>query len=162
MAILDHVGLRVTDLDRSIKFYSEMFGFPILERRMLNSSKEDPVEAAAMKVSDDSLIFLLANPSFVSFSESVEGRPDHFCLTFEPDEFEAVMARLKAAGALDRLDCKLQPRTGATGRSPSQYILDPDNHQIEVKVRMPAGSDAAAEPAVAPAAAASVRAHGLS
>jgi catechol 2,3-dioxygenase-like lactoylglutathione lyase family enzyme len=137
MAILDHVGIRVTDLDRSIKFYSEMFGFPMSERRMLGNS-ERPVEAAAMKVGEGSLIFLLCNPTFEPFSESVEGRPDHFCLTFEPDEFEAIMARLKAAGVFDRLDCKLQPRTGATGRSPSQYILDPDNHQIEVKVRLPA------------------------
>jgi catechol 2,3-dioxygenase-like lactoylglutathione lyase family enzyme len=132
MALLDHIGIRVTDLDRAIAFYRDMFGFEMVDRRMLGGG--DKIEAAAMKVGE-SLIFLLHNPAFVAHSPSVEGRPDHFCLTFEPKEFEGVMARLEAAGVLERLKCELSPRTGATGRSPSRYILDPDNHQIEVKVR---------------------------
>jgi hypothetical protein len=32
-----------------------------------------------------------------------------------------------------RLEGGVMPRTGATGRSDSQYILDPDGNQIEVK-----------------------------
>lgn len=132
MALLDHVGIRVTDLDRAVNFYRDMFSFEMVDRRMLGGGEK--IEAAAMKVGE-SLIFLLYNPSFVAHPASVEGRPDHFCLTFEPEEFEGVMARLKAAGVLERLNCELMPRTGATGRSPSRYILDPDNHQIEVKVR---------------------------
>jgi catechol 2,3-dioxygenase-like lactoylglutathione lyase family enzyme len=132
MALLDHVGIRVTDLDRSIRFYSEMFGFQFIERRMLSN---DNVEAAMIKVGEHSVIFLLYNPNFVSHDASVEGRPDHFCLTFEPEEFEIVMTRLEAEGVFERLDCKMMPRTGATGRSPSKYILDPDNHQIEIKTR---------------------------
>jgi catechol 2,3-dioxygenase len=130
MALLDHVGIRVTDLDRAINFYRDMFGFEMIDRRMLGGGEK--IEAAAMKIGE-SLIFLLYN--FVAHPPSVEGRPDHFCLTFEREEFEGVMARLKAAGVLERLNCELMPRTGATGRSPSKYILDPDNHQIEVKVR---------------------------
>jgi catechol 2,3-dioxygenase-like lactoylglutathione lyase family enzyme len=132
MALLDHVGIRVTDLDRSINFYRDMFGFEMIDRRMLGGSEK--IEAAAMKIGE-SLIFLLYNEAFVAHPQSVEGRPDHFCLTFEPEEFEGVMVRLKAAGVLEKLNCELMPRTGATGRSPSKYILDPDNHQIEVKVR---------------------------
>lgn len=132
MALLDHVGIRVTDLDRAINFYRDMFGFEMIDRRMLGGGEK--IEAAAIKIGE-SLIFLLYNPAFVAHPPSVEGRPDHFCLTFEREEFEGVMARLKAAGVLERLNCELMPRTGATGRSPSKYILDPDNHQIEVKVR---------------------------
>jgi catechol 2,3-dioxygenase-like lactoylglutathione lyase family enzyme len=132
MALLDHVGIRVTDLDRSIRFYSELLGFELIERRMLGGGD---VEAAMMKVGEQSVIFLLYNPSFISLPASVEGRPDHFCLTFQADEFRMVMNRLETAGVFDRLDCELAPRTGATGRSPSKYILDPDNHQIEVKVQ---------------------------
>jgi catechol 2,3-dioxygenase-like lactoylglutathione lyase family enzyme len=135
MARLDHVGVRVTDLDRAIAFYRDMFGFEMLDRRMLASGA--PVEAAMMKVGGESVLFLLSNPEFVPFTPSVEGRPDHFCLTFEPDEFEAVMKRLEAAGEFKRLDCALTPRTGATGRTASRYVLDPDNNQIEVKVRLP-------------------------
>jgi catechol 2,3-dioxygenase-like lactoylglutathione lyase family enzyme len=147
MALLDHVGIRVTDLDRAIHFYREMFGFEMVERRKLTGHEE--VESAAMKVGEGSLIFLLSSPEFVTFGPSVEGRPDHFCLTFEPDEFEGVMARLRAGGVLERLDCDLRPRTGATGRSPSQYILDPDNNQIEVKMRVAASEGTGASPATA-------------
>jgi catechol 2,3-dioxygenase-like lactoylglutathione lyase family enzyme len=136
MALLDHVGIRVTDLDRSIRFYSAMFGFELADRRMFTG---DRVEAAMMRVGEMSVLFLLHSPSFQAHPPHVEGRPDHFCLTFEPEEFEGVMSRLEAAGVFQKLDCQLQPRTGATGRSDSKYILDPDNHQIEVKVRQPAG-----------------------
>jgi catechol 2,3-dioxygenase-like lactoylglutathione lyase family enzyme len=123
----------VTDLDRAIAFYSEMFGFEMIDRRMLTGHEQ--VESAAMRVGEHSLLFLLANSAFVPFSPSIEGRPDHFCLTFEADEFEGVLGRLRASGVLERLDCELRPRTGVTGRSPSVYILDPDNNQIEVKQR---------------------------
>jgi catechol 2,3-dioxygenase-like lactoylglutathione lyase family enzyme len=144
MAVLDHVGIRVTDLDRAIRFYEETFGFAMIDRRMLTGN--DHVESAAMQVGDDNLIFLLYNPTFEAPPPSVEGRPDHFCLIFEPDEFEAIMVRLRTSGVLDRLDCDRRPRTGATGRSDSQYILDPDNHLIEVKVRGPAATAATAAP----------------
>ncbi len=142
MAVLDHVGIRVTDLDRAIKFYQEMFGFEMIDRRMLTGN--DNVESAAMKVGDDNLVFLLYNPEFQAHPPSIERRPDHFCLIFEPDEFEAVLERLEAGGVLARLDCERRPRTGATGRSDSRYILDPDNHLIEVKVRHPAPTAASA------------------
>ncbi|HZR99688.1 MAG TPA: VOC family protein [Chloroflexota bacterium] len=142
MAVLDHVGIRVTDLDRSIKFYEEMFGFEMIDRRMLTGNEQ--VESAAMKVGDDNLVFLLYNAEFRAHPPSIEGRPDHFCLIFEPDEFEAVLERLRVAGVLERLDCERRPRTGATGRSDSRYILDPDNHLIEVKVRQPAVAAAGA------------------
>jgi catechol 2,3-dioxygenase-like lactoylglutathione lyase family enzyme len=151
MATLDHVGVRVTDLDRAIAFYRDMFGFDLGERRMLAS--EEPVEAAMMVVGEHSVLFLLHNPDFQAFPPHVRGRPDHFCLTFEPDEFEAVMQRLEAGGHFERLDCTLSPRTGATGRSPSKYILDPDNNQIEVKVHTPvaAGTNGATAASGAPA-----------
>ena len=136
MALLDHVGVRVTDLDRAIAFYRDMFGFEMADRRMLNNPDE-PVEAAMMRVGEYSVLFLLSNPSFEAHPADVKGRPDHFCLTFEPEEFDEVIGRLEAAGVFERLDCKLQPRTGATGRSDSKYILDPDNNQIEVKTRRP-------------------------
>jgi catechol 2,3-dioxygenase-like lactoylglutathione lyase family enzyme len=142
MALLDHVGVRVTDLDRAISFYSEMFGFEMVERRMLSGN--DNVEAAMMRVGEYSVLFLLSSPEFVANPPHVEGRPEHFCLTFEADEFDGVIQRLEAAGVFERLDCKLTPRTGVTGRSPSKYVLDPDNNQIEVKVRAAVSSGAEA------------------
>ncbi len=128
MPLLDHLGVKVTNLDRSIKFYTELFGFDLVERRMLGSID---VEAAALKVADDSLIFLLYNSAFASQSSQEHGGVDHFCLTFTKESFEAILARMETLNV--RKIGELANRTGATGRSPSQYILDPDNNQIEVK-----------------------------
>jgi len=127
MPLLDHLGVKVTDLDRSIKFYTELFGFELVDRRMLGSGD---VEAAALKVGD-SLIFLLYNPQFGPHSPEGPGGVDHFCLTFSQDNFDSILARMKKLNV--RMIGDLSNRTGATGRSPSQYILDPDNNQIEVK-----------------------------
>ena len=128
MPLLDHVGVKVTDLDRSIKFYTELFGFELVDRRMLGRSD---VEAAGLKVADDSLIFLLYNPHFGARSSEEHGGVDHFCLTFSQDNFESIMARMERLNVRKIGD--LVDRTGGTGRSPSQYILDPDDNQIEVK-----------------------------
>ena len=127
MALLDHVGVKVTDLDRSIRFYSDLFGFEMVDRRMLGNSN---VEAAAMEVGG-SIIFLLHESSFLARSAEEHGGVDHFCLTFTDPEFREILDRTKAMGV--RLEGGVMPRTGATGRSDSQYILDPDGNQIEVK-----------------------------
>ncbi len=127
MPLLDHVGVKVTDLDRSIRFYSDLFGFEMVDRRMLGNSN---VEAAAMQVGG-SIIFLLNTASFRARSPEENGGVDHFCLTFTDPEFREILDRTKAMGV--RLEGGVMPRTGATGRSDSQYILDPDGNQIEVK-----------------------------
>ena len=79
MPLLDHVGVKVTDLDRSIKFYTELFGFEMVDRRMLGSSK---VEAAALKVGD-SLVFLLHNDEFKARSGEEHGGVDHSFFSFD-------------------------------------------------------------------------------
>ena len=127
MPLLDHVGVKVTDLDRSIRFYSDLFGFEMVDRRMLGRSN---VEAAAMQVGG-SIIFLLHEASFRARGPEEHGGVDHFCLTFTDPEFREILERIKAMGV--RLEGGVVPRTGATGRSDSQYILDPDGNQIEVK-----------------------------
>ena len=127
MPLLDHVGVKVTDLDRSIRFYGDLFGFEMVDRRMLGRSN---VEAAAMEVGG-SIIFLLYEPSFRERSVDEHGGVDHFCLTFTDPEFREILERIKAMGV--KLEGEVVPRTGATGRSDSQYILDPDGNQIEVK-----------------------------
>jgi catechol 2,3-dioxygenase-like lactoylglutathione lyase family enzyme len=135
MPSLDHVGLRASNLDRSIPFYRDMFGLVLEDRRFFPGGT---VEAAMMRVGRESVIFLLCDREAQPWPPSDFGRPEHFCLVFEPDAFAEVMARLEAAGVFDRLDCDLRPRTGAQGRTSSKYILDPDNNIIEVKIRVEA------------------------
>ena len=102
MPLLDHVGVKVTNLDRSIKFYNELFGFQLVDRRMLGSSN---VEAAAIQVGR-SIIFLLNTAEFKSCDSDEHGGVDHFCLTFRnkgPTKYVHVGNRPTHSGTLPPL-----------------------------------------------------------
>jgi catechol 2,3-dioxygenase-like lactoylglutathione lyase family enzyme len=131
MVLLDHIGIRVTDMERSIRFYSTMFGFEVVQRFVRSDAEGRTIDTAALKVNDFSGIFLTMQPGLAAYPP--EERPEHICLTFEPAEFKTVMERLATHNAFSRLESKLMPRSGMTGRSPSIDILDPDNNRIEVK-----------------------------
>jgi catechol 2,3-dioxygenase-like lactoylglutathione lyase family enzyme len=131
MVLLDHIGIRVTDMERSIRFYSELFGFEVVQRFTRPDPEGRMIDTAALKVNDFSGIFLTMQPGLEPYA--AEERPEHICLTFDPAEFKTVMERLTKADAFARLPSKLMPRSGMTGRSPSIDILDPDNNRIEVK-----------------------------
>jgi glyoxylase I family protein len=131
MVLLDHIGIRVTDMERSIRFYSELFGFEVVQRFTRPDAEGRLIDTAALKVNDFSGIFLTMQPGLEAYSPSE--RPEHICLTFDPAEFKTVMDRLTQHDAFSGFDSKLMPRSGMTGRSPSIDILDPDNNRIEVK-----------------------------
>ena len=132
MALLDHIGVRVTDMERSLEFYTGVFGFPLVERFQRKQPSGGVVDTAALRVGDESGLFLTRQPG--AFGYGVEERPEHICLTFAPREFEQVMARLQSRNAIPA-DSRMFPRLGMTGRSDSIDILDPDNNRIEVKNR---------------------------
>ena len=46
MPLLDHVGIKVTDLERSAAFYRDIFGFEEVERRRLGNA----VDSIAMRI----------------------------------------------------------------------------------------------------------------
>jgi len=59
---------------------------------------------------------------------------DHFCLSIRCDDIVAPAAAIEERGA--RLDSDVPvPRTGAYGRSPSIYLVDPDGYRVELKPR---------------------------
>ena len=132
MALLDHIGVRVTDMERSLEFYTSLFGFPVVERFQRKDPDGGVVDTAALRVGGESGLFLTQQPG--SAAHGREARPEHICLTFEPAEFEQVMTRIKARNAIPP-ESRMFPRLGMTGRSNSIDILDPDNNRIEVKNR---------------------------
>ncbi len=133
MVLLDHIGLRVTDMERSIRFYSDLFGFAVVHRFTRPDRDGRTIDTAALKVNDFSGIFLTQQPGMAPYAASDHERPEHICLTFDPPEFKRVMERMKQHDVFSRMELTLMPRTGMTGRSPSIDILDPDNNRIEVK-----------------------------
>jgi catechol 2,3-dioxygenase-like lactoylglutathione lyase family enzyme len=126
MPILDHVGIKVTDLDSSAEFYKDIFGFEEVERRTIGKN----VDTVALKVGT-SLLFLLYHPTYQSRDpESLSGG-DHFSVSFDGGEWERVTARARERSVPIARENKRV--LGATGWGPCLYVLDPDGNEVEIK-----------------------------
>lgn len=124
---LDHIVLRVKDIDSAVAFYRDVLGCPV------------------EKVQEDlGLWQLRAGDALIDFA-TVDGKigqeggdppgdeghnQDHFCLYVEPWDEPAIRERLAAHG----VDAgETADRYGATGYGPSIYLNDPEGNVVELK-----------------------------
>ena len=125
---LDHVVLRIRDLDAALGFYRDVLGLAI--------ERELPAELGLVQLrAGSSLIDLVPIDGAIGRQGGAgpgkEGRNmDHFCLMIEPFDEAAIRAHLEAhgveAGPVER-------RYGARGSGPSIYVRDPDHNTVELK-----------------------------
>ena len=127
LAGLDHVVLRVADLDRSIAFYGEVLGCPV-ERR-LDELGLVQLRAGAALIDLVGLDTPLGRAGGDAVAD--EGRNvDHFALTLVAFDEGAIREHL-ASHAVDAGETG--ERYGATGFGPSIYLKDPDGNTVELK-----------------------------
>ncbi len=114
---LDHVVLKVADMERAVRFYSEVLGCRV----------ERTVESIG-------LVQMRAGAALIDLVPAKEGsigsNMDHFALTIEPFEPEALQAHFAAHGVGIG---EPATRYGAEGFGPSIYLTDPDGNQVELK-----------------------------
>ena len=121
----DHVGLCVTDLERSITFYRDILGLEPVGRRFLPDNKTEQV---AYHVGD--LIFVLFHrPEFTSVNPKAFSGMDHLAFTMDGKTYEAVLAKLQGRDLILRGPYQ---NMGAYGRGLATYFYDPDRNQIEI------------------------------
>lgn len=118
---LDHLVLRVQDVERSLAFYSGVLG---LEGVHINEWRRGETLFPSVRVSPDVIIDLLAAPSEHTGNENV----DHFCLVVAPNDWDAVVA----AGTFEVVDGPAT-RSGAQGDGESLYVRDPDRNVVELR-----------------------------
>jgi catechol 2,3-dioxygenase-like lactoylglutathione lyase family enzyme len=124
---LDHVVLRVVNLEAMLHFYSEVLGCPV-ERR------EDELGLVQLRAGR-ALLDLV--PVAGQLGRAGGGPPDpsarnmdHFCFRVEPFDEGLIRAHLAAAGVKAGAVCS---RYGAEGEGPSLYVTDPEGNTVELK-----------------------------
>ena len=123
IAGLDHVVLRVGDLDRAIRFYETVLNCHI-ERR-LEQPKLVQLRAGA------SLIDLVPASASPGDTKDTAGRNmDHFAVRVDGFDAAALTAHLRRHGIEVG---EVRERYGAEGYGPSLYISDPDGNTVELK-----------------------------
>ena len=124
---LDHLVLRVVDLPAMMRFYTDVLGCSV------EKVQEDlglyQLRAGA------SLIDLVPVDGMLGAKGGAapgrEGRNlDHFCLSVEPFDAEAIIAHLREHGADP---APAASRYGAEGQGPSIYVPDPEGNIVELK-----------------------------
>ncbi len=116
---LDHVVLRVADLDRAIRFYCEVLG--CREERRVESIGLVQLRAGAALID---LVPAEGAP------DPGAGNMDHFALSIAPFDEAALRAHLESHGVEVG---EVATRYGAEGHGPSLYIQDPDGNTVELK-----------------------------
>ena len=124
---LDHIVLRVKDLDVMLRFYIDVLGCTMERKQEAIGLYQ--VRAGASLIDLVSLEGKLGRAG--GAGPAREGRNlDHFCLRIDPYDEAALRAHLLAHG--------VQPgesgsRYGAEGEGPSLYLADPEGNMIELK-----------------------------
>jgi len=115
---LDHVVLRVSDMDRAIEFYEQVLGLHV-ERRL----------------SEIGLVQLRAGSAMIDLVPQKKGdaagrNMDHYAVQIETMDVEALTAHLRRHGVDPG---EVRRRYGAEGYGSSIYITDPDGNTVELK-----------------------------
>lgn len=125
---LDHVVLNVTDIRRSLRFYTEVLG---LRPERLAEYERGEASFPSLRLTPETIIDLFAP----AMHAGVDPREDasnvnHICLVVE-GTIESIRHDLDAAGvAIERGP---MPVYGARGIGLSVYVRDPDRNVIELR-----------------------------
>ena len=119
---LDHVGLVVTDMDRSLRFY-EALGLELLRRK---GPSGDGVSTAVLKIGDQE-INVFSDPAFIPACKGE--RIHHFCIAMETAGIADLIAALGRAG-IEIAKGPIERRDGT-----SLFVSDPDGIRVELIVK---------------------------
>lgn len=126
---IDHVVLRVRDLERALAFYRDVLGLPI--------ERELPAETGLVQLRAGSALLDLVpvEGQLGRAGGAPPGREghnmDHFCVEVDPFDETSIRAHLLAHGIACGETSKR--RYGARGFGPSIYLQDPDGNTVELK-----------------------------
>lgn len=128
---LDHIVLNVADIERSLKFYTDVLG---LQAERLDEFKAGKVGFPSVRINGDTIIDLFPTRGVENAVKQGDKRPgnlNHFCMVVNRQDFSGIVDYLAHHG----IGVREGPisRWGARGRATSVYFLDPDGNEVEIR-----------------------------
>lgn len=124
---LDHVVLRVRDMERALGFYRGVLG--CVEERRIDRLGLVQLRAGSALIDLADIQGELGRAGGAPPGE--EGRNmEHLCLRIDPFEPDRLASFLQQSGVEPG---EVAERYGADGYGPSMYIRDPDGNMVELK-----------------------------
>jgi glyoxylase I family protein len=124
---IDHLVLRVVDIDKMLRFYCGALGCTV-ERR------QDEIGLVQLRAGRSIVDLVPVDGKLGRVGGAAPGREgrnlDHFCLRVEPFDEPNIRRHLQAHGV------EVGPvalRYGAEGDGPSIYLSDPEGNVVELK-----------------------------
>ena len=125
--LLDHVNIKVRDMQASMDFYAGFLGLDVLSVSRDEEGEPDFVGLTAGR----QIVYLSRNAEFRSPEKVVDRGLNHMCIVVEPLELDGLLQKLRDEGIPIRE--KAARRSDGRGESISTYVEDPDGHGVEIK-----------------------------
>ena len=125
---MDHIVLRVKDVERAIQFYTEVLG---LAPHRVEEYRAGKVPFPSARVNSDTIIDLFPFTDHEPVGDGPRNL-DHYCLTIEPTDLAQLSEHLRQRGVSVVSDGPAQ-RSGARGTGNSIYIKDWEGNTIELR-----------------------------
>jgi len=131
-----HVGVFVTNINRSIQWYEYMLGFKLMFRKVFNLPEIGPTEMAWLK-HGDYYIELYDLPKAIPCTHErywgIVGTK-HLCLYVKNEEFQPLISHLESKNAKFVVRHRWpEEMLGKPGGCGVIYITDPDDIRVEIQ-----------------------------
>jgi glyoxylase I family protein len=124
---IDHLVLRVVELDTMIRFYCDVLGCAVEKR-------QDSIGLVQLRAGRSVIDLIPVSGKLGSAGGAPPGKEgrnlDHFCVRIDPFNEKKIRSHLEAHGVEAGA---VETRNGAEGEGPSMYIMDPERNVVELK-----------------------------
>ena len=123
---IDHVVLRVADLDRMMRFYVDVLGARI-------EKEQTEIGLYQLRVGTSLLDLIPVESELGAMGGTAPGKlghnVDHIAFRVLPWDGKAILADLHKHG----IEGEIKSRYGSEGNGPSIYLTDPEGNGLELK-----------------------------